>query len=147
MAKQVSIKQVSIYVSPYLYKVLRRDYGYQDRLSLPKRYHIYMHRDTVHPARHLVPDSEKKEILIEGPDFNYRKAYAIIRNIEAQFREKMNVFVKAKTEAGVPSRAALREFIELYDILEEELKLDSCYKDWSRYKAKDNKRSLIPLWI
>jgi hypothetical protein len=78
---------------------------------------------------------------------NSHKAYFIIRSIEYEFRDKMNTYVLGATKAGLPSRAALRDFIEVYDILEEELKLDSCYKDWSRFKAKNHRRDRIPLWI
>jgi hypothetical protein len=140
-------KQVSIYVNPHVYKILRRDYGYVDVLIIRKRYHIYMHKDTVHPRKFLVPDPNLREIKIEGPDMNGRKAYAIIRNIEAQFREKINTYVLGQTAAGYPARTAVRDFLEKYDILDEEFKVDSAYKDWQRFEANDKKRNRIPLWI
>ncbi|MFN3758460.1 MAG: hypothetical protein ACK4SF_04515 [Algoriphagus aquaeductus] len=141
------VKQVSIFVKPYIYKVLRRDYGYQKALVLPKTYAIYMHTNTTYPFKFAEPIEGLKEIRIEGNKMNVRKAYAIIRNIESQFRAKLNAHIAAKTETGYPSRAALREYLELYDILDEEINLDSLYKDWSRFKAKEGKRGLIPLWI
>ncbi len=141
------VKQVSIYIKPYLYKVLRRDYGYDKSLVLNKTYAIYMHTNTVYPFKFTEPIEGLKEIKIEGNKMNVRKAYAIIRNIESQFREKMLAHIWAKTETGYPSRAALREYLEVYDILDEEVNLDSMYKDWTRFKAKNGKRSLIPLWI
>lgn len=140
-------KQVSIYVHPHIYKVLRRDYNYDDVLIIPKRFHIYMHTNTVHPRKYLVPDEDLREIKIEGPDMNYRKAYAIIKSIEAQFREKMNSYVLGQVTAGEPARTAVRDYLEKYDILDEEFKVDSAYKDWQRFEASNHKRSTIPLWI
>lgn len=141
------VKEVTIYVQPHIYKVLRRDYDYTDRLKLAKRYHLNMHRDTLHPASKAIPAPDTKAIIIEGPDMNIRKAYAIIRNIEAQFREKINTYVLGQVNAGRAARTAVLEFLELYDILEEEIKLDSAYKDWRRFMATNKKRSRIPLWI
>jgi hypothetical protein len=142
------VKQVRIFVNSYTYKILRRDYGYVDRLKVRKRFQIIGHRDNATWERRSEnPDGSWKEITIEGPSMDLHKAYFIIRAIEEAFRDKMNIYVLGATKAGLPSRAALREFIEVYDILEEELKLDSCYKDWSRFKAKNHRRDRIPLWI
>lgn len=140
-------KQVTIFANPHVYKILRRDYDYTDVLIIKKRYHIYMHRDTVHPKKFLVPGGDLKAINIEGPDMNIRKAYAIIKNVESQFRERMNTYVLGQVNTGMPARTAVRDFLELYDIMDEEFKLDSAYKDWQRFEANDRKRSRIPLWI
>lgn len=144
---EIMKKQVSIFVNPHIYKVLRRDYGYQDVLIIRKRFHIYTHNNTEYPKKFLVPNGDLKEIKMEGPDLNFRKAYAIIRNIENQFKEKMNMFILGQNKAGYPARSAARDFLERYDIMEEELKIDSCYKDWQRFEANDKKRNRIPLWI
>lgn len=92
-------------------------------------------------------DDSWKEITIEGPDMNPHKAYFVTRSIESQFREKMNTYVLGQVKAGRAARTAVLEFLELYDILEEEIKLDSAYKDWRRFMATNKKRSRIPLWI
>ena len=147
MAKQVGIKRVSIYANPHIYKVLRRDYNYKEALILAKRYHIYTGRN---PQRWKKWEEEVEgavKIYIEGPDMNSQKAYAIIRNIESQFREKINTYVLGQVKAGRAARTAVLEFLELYDILEEEIKLDSAYKDWRRFLATNKERSRIPLWI
>lgn len=142
------IKQVRIFINSYTYKVLRRDYGYTDRLILPKRFQIIGHRDNATWEKRIEQKEESwKEVTVEGPDMNLHKAYFIIRSIENEFREKLNIYVLGQSRAGVPSRAAIRDFLEEYDILDEEIKLDSCYKDWSRFKAKNYQRGRIPLWI
>lgn len=142
------VKQVRIFVNSYTYKVLRRDYGYDNKLVLRKRFQIIGHRDNfTWERRSEKVDETWREIIIEGPAMNLHKAYFIIRSIEEAFRDKMNTFVLGQSRAGVPSRAALRDFIEIYDIIESELKLDSCYKDWSRFKAKNHRRDRIPLWL
>lgn len=140
-------KRIKFYVKPHVYKILRRDYNYTDVLIIKKRLHIYLDRNLDNFQRYIQPDQELKEILIEGPDMNARKAYAIIKRIEMQFRLTMNTYVLGKVEAGYPARTAVRDFIEKYDLEEHEIKLDSCYKDWQRFEDTDGKRNLIPLWI
>ncbi len=142
------VKQVNIFINSYTYKVLRRDHGYQGRLVLAKRFQIIGHTHNPTWERRAEPlDDTWREITVEGPDMNLHKAYFIIRSIEEEFRDKMNTYVLGATKGGIPSRAALRDFIEKYDIMEEELKLDSCYKDWSRFKARNHRRDRIPLWL
>lgn len=142
------IKQVRIFINSYTYKILRRDYEYQGRLIMPKRFQLIGHRyNPTWERRAEKLDPTWKEIIIEGPEMNIHKAYFIIRSIEQEFREKLNIFVLGQSKAGVPARAAIREFLEEYDILDEEIKLDSCYKDWTRFKAKNYQKSRIPLWI
>lgn len=147
MGMNREIKQVRIFVQPHLYKILRRDYRYDGKLVMPRRFQLIGHTNPLRWKKWEIAQDNTKEIIIEGPNMNIHKAYFIIRSIENEFRDKMNTYVLGCTKAGIPSRAALREFIEIYDILEEELKLDSCYKDWSRFKAKNHRRDRIPLWI
>jgi hypothetical protein len=141
------VKQVRIFVYPHIYKILRRDHGYDGKLVLPRRFQLIGHTNPLRWKKWETPQEKSKEIIIEGPNMNLHKAYFIIRSIESEFREKMNTYVLGATKGGMPSRAALREFIEVYDILEEELKLDSCYKDWSRFKGRNHRRGQIPLWL
>lgn len=140
-------KQVRIFVQPHIYKILRRDHKYEGKLTIPQRFQLIGHTNPLRWKKWEVPQDNSKEIIVEGPNMNIHKAYFIIRSIENEFRDKMNTYVLGATKAGLASRAALREFIEVYDILEEELKLDSAYKDWSRFKAKNHRRDRIPLWI
>lgn len=115
---------------------------------MPKRFQLIGHRhNPTWEKRAEKEDPTWKEVTIEGPDMNIHKAYFIIRSIEEEFREKMKAYVLGQSRAGVPARSAIRDFLEEYDILDEEIKLDSCYKDWSRFKAKNYRRSRIPLWI
>jgi hypothetical protein len=131
----------------HIYKVLRRDYEYDDALILTKRYHIFTGTNPLRWKKWEEPIEGSVKIYVEGPDMNIQKAYAIIRSIESQFREKMNTYVLGQVNAGRQGRTAVLEFLELYDILEEEIKLDSAYKDWRRFMATNKRRSRIPLWI
>lgn len=140
-------KLVTIYVKPHIYKVLRRDYAYTDVLLIRRRFHIYTHTNTTYPSKFETPQDDLRAVRMEGEDMNIRKAYAIVRSIEAQFGEKMNIYVMGQVSAGKPARTAVRNFLEKYDILDEEFKVDSAYKAWQRFEADEKPRNRIPLWI
>ncbi|WBL42370.1 hypothetical protein PBT90_00020 [Algoriphagus halophytocola] len=141
------IKQVHIYAPVHVFKILLRDYDYRDKLYLGKHYHIISPTNYQRCKKWMEPQEGSRRITIEGLDMNPFKAYAIIRSIDKQFREKMNTYVLGQVNAGRAARTAVLEFLELYDILEEEIKLDSAYKDWRRFMATNKKRSRIPLWV
>lgn len=137
-------------VKPHIYKMLRRDYQYEGVLEFNKRLHLFIHTNTKAIKQYFLispEDTKMKTITVLMRYINEKKLYAIIRGLEREFRDKMHVYMQAQVEAGKPAFEAMKAFLDLYDISDEELKYSSCYKSWQRYKEEESKKENIRLWV
>jgi hypothetical protein len=141
------MKAYEIPVSKPVLKMLKRDYGYSmhmriDRMMLPSsmayaKYH----------QKYLGQTKENQvRITLVCRYASPTKLYTVARLMEHEFNTKMMLYVEACTDAGMDAAKAIQNFMDKYDISFDELKPESAYKRWHRYKAKETVKNLIPLW-
>lgn len=76
-----------------------------------------------------------------GFQINHNKARQISKAIERDIREKLyNEAMTNEMNFGVEFRATLQNFLDLYDITEEELSYETIRKDFNRWKHQNIKK-------
>jgi hypothetical protein len=141
------MKAYEIPVSKPVYKMLKRDYGYNahmriDRMLLCKvqgRHEYWEKYISNTPEGHI-------RITLICPYASAKKLYTVARLMEYEFRTKMLLYIESFTDNGGEASEAIRRFMDKYDISFEELEIETAYKQWQRYKKKEKQRNLIPLW-
>jgi hypothetical protein len=141
------MKQYTIPVSKAVLKMLKRDYGYKNHMRI----------DTMILGK-AVNSSRNWKSYIEKTDFNqirikvickhasYAKLYTIAHLMEHEFKTKMLLYIESAVDNGMEAATAIRNFMDKYDVPLEEYEMDTAYKQWQRYKAKEKHRNLLPLW-
>lgn len=74
----------------------------------------------------------------KGFEFDQKKSVQISKALEREIREKL--YTEAITNEinfGVDFKTTLQNFLDLYDIEEDELSYDTLRKDFNRYKIKN----------
>jgi hypothetical protein len=141
------MKAYDLFISKSALKMLRRDHGYSRHLMIDRWVFGKCLGHSVQWARYFTtPDARHVKITLVCRYASRGKLYTIARLIEYEFETKMNLYVCAATDAGMPAYEAIRTFLEKYDVSEEDLKFETAVKRWQRYQNKEYQRDLIPLW-
>lgn len=141
------MKAYEIPVSRPVLKMLKRDHGYSRHLVISRWVFGKSLGDASVWERYLTnPKANQVLITLVCRYCSKGKLYTIARLMEYEFEMKMNLYVAAANDAGMPAYEAIRTFMEKYDISEEDLKFETAVKRWQRYQNKEYQRDLIPLW-
>lgn len=141
------MKRYNIPVSAPVLKMLKRDYGYSnhmriDRMIIGKAYgnpcswKSYLERTEENQVR----------ITVICKHAGSGKLYTIAKMMEMEFKTKMLLYVESAVDNNMEAATAIRNFMDKYDVALEEYEMDTAYKQWQRYKAKEKQRNLLPLW-
>lgn len=105
-------------------------------LVLNRRYHV-LHSETQQCKSYFANLDPKHTILkVEMLSPNKRTLFCLKNELEQSFFDTMMVFVAAHFMAGMSARAAITQFLSLYDIDDEDYQLGTAYRYWTRHKAQ-----------
>ncbi|PRY90593.1 hypothetical protein [Mongoliibacter ruber] len=143
------MKAYEIPVSKPVKKMLKRDYGYSKHLNITQMIFCspYKQRnpDQIRQYIENTTDSQVR-ITVVCKYLSIYKLYTLSRMMENEFKTKMLLYIEAAVEGGMEATEAIRKFMDKYDISFEELEPDTAYKQWQRYKNKEQMRNILPLW-
>jgi hypothetical protein len=141
------MKAYEIPVSRPVLKMLKRDYGYTSHMRIDKMMLSKVHGRTEYWQK-FINNTPKGfvRITIICPYASYKKLYTVARLMEYEFKTKMLLYIESAVDNKMDASEAIRRFMDKYDISFEEIETETAYKQWQRYKKKENQRNLIPLW-
>lgn len=143
------MKAYEIPVSIPVLKMLKRDYGYVSHMRIDRMLICKVTGRTSNEYMRSFLDTTPPNavrITIISRYASCKKLYTLARLLEKEFRIKMMLYIESSVDNGGEASEAIRRFMDKYDISFEELELETAYKAWQRYKAKEKQRNLIPLW-
>lgn len=144
------MKAYEIPVSAPVLKMLKRDHGYSKHMRLD--YLIFWRKNTRKKTPDLMAQyiTTVKEgfvmITVVCPYASTSRLYGLCRALESTFKEKMMLYVESAVDNGQDASEAIRKFMDKYDLSEDDIKWETAWKAWQRYKKKEKEKELIPLW-
>jgi hypothetical protein len=143
-----------IAVKPYLKKFLNTKYGPEAVVSKKTRIGLILiellDSKIDRPGIDITGCTEKYTIKVSERYFNikgfnvsFNKKKFLAVYLDKQFTEELRSFVDLQLSMGVPAMKAMRIFLKYYSISENEIKLDSVYRNYQRYSDENilSKRS------
>lgn len=141
------MKAYEIPVSRGVLKMLKRDYGYSKHMRIDRMMFCRVHGDLQSWGKYLDNTSDSQvRITLVCRYASKGKLYTVARLMEYEFRMKMLLFVEAAVYVKMEAAAAIRLFMDKYDLTMEELEMETAYKAWQRYQKKEKEKNLLPLW-
>lgn len=141
------MKAYEIPVSSCVLKMLKRDYEYSHHMLVKNMVFGKCIGDPTSWRRYLeAPQENQVMITLVSRYLSVGKRYTIARLMEYEFQRKMQLYVEAAVECGMPAQEAINRFMDKYDLSDDDLSMETAYKRWQRYKSKEQERNLIPLW-
>lgn len=67
---------------------------------------------------------------------SYFVAYSLVNTLSREFRDRMYACMAVAVSQGGCALSALRAFLQLYQITEDEYDIGSAYRNWLRHKEK-----------
>jgi hypothetical protein len=144
-------KKIYLPLKPHLYKFVLREMEIKDgclilsnkRLLRPATLNPEQYRDYFQRKAY---DEDLKMIPVLTVDSRLYKLYAFVQYVDERFSEKMCDYIQLRALPPInqPAKAALRAFMDLYQICESDYGSDSAYKRWQRsiqYKNLKNERN------
>lgn len=137
-----------IAVKPYVKKFLNVKYGAEAVVSKKTRIGIILiellDSKIDRSGIELTGCSEKYTINVSERYFNtkgfnvsFNKKKFLAVYLEKQFIEELRSYVDVQLAVGVPAMRAMRVFLKYYAISENEIKLDSIYRNYQRYSDEN----------
>lgn len=139
------MSQITIYVSSFSKKILQTRYGEIEPFKISRSDGIYHHL-TAEPLKQNKTTFTKinkllqETVKIQISDTLFRRLKACKRNVYVGehlhkiMQEKMLEFVEAQVLVGLPAQRALKNFLEYYNISEDDYSLETAYTAWKRFK-------------
>ncbi len=141
------MKAYEIPVSRPVLKMLRRDFGYSRHITISRWVFTKAMGNPQEWSRYLQdPKPSMTLITVVCRYASPGRLYTTARLMEYTFQRKMELYIEAAVECGLPAQEAINRFMDKYDLSEDDLSMETAYKRWQRYKAKEQERNLIPLW-
>lgn len=126
-------------LEPHIYKFVLLEETFDNGvIDMKKRNFFPITRDWHQFKKHFAekrPGTKEVLVLTIAPRKDY--LYGMIRYWEDRFAEKMLDYIDAREDI-MPALAALKQFLDKYDIDSEEYKLGTGYKRYQRHKLKQN---------
>lgn len=140
-------KLCKVPLEPHIYKFVMVEETFVDGfLDMKKRHYYPRTRDWHHYKKYFANKTPRhKEILVLTMDPKREYLYALVCHWEARFAEKMMDYIDAR-EGLMAARAAIKDFLDKYDIDSDEYKLDTAYKRYQRDKMKKDNESTESFW-
>lgn len=142
------MKAYEIPVSRPVLKMLKRDYGYRNHMRIDKMLLCKVQGRQMYWEKYVsnTPPGFVRITIICNKYASFKKLYTVAKLMEYEMRTKMLLYIESAVDNGGEASEAIRRFMDKYDISFEELEMDTAYKQWQRYKEKEQQRNLIPLW-
>lgn len=138
--------EVKIPVKKYVLKYLIKRYGTLHTVSktslIGSLVLVALENKVEKPDKHI---PAKHQYSVSLPEFYFNtKGHTIPRNklqylgncLEVLFKEDMRAYLELQVRKGLKAQPELKLFLQAYDITEDDIKLESLYKNWQRYCEK-----------
>ncbi len=137
-------KSVQFPIPTFLYKYIKTEYGYVDKVVLTHRNVIVSKNISNEEAFAWVRKKEqgRTTITVEAFGNSCRKCYAYMRHIEKEFWGKFMAYVQAAEDNGLFAKDNMTLFLDRYEIGEQDLKIETCKKRWVRREQRAQKQSI-----
>lgn len=109
---------------------------------------LYRSHNKAHIAFFENPPDSRVNLYVIVRYISLANRYSLIRNWENSFRIRMVWETEAIVNAGGEAKQGIQQFLDKYDICEEELKVSTAYMYWKRYRNKkktNNNTMLCPI--
>lgn len=128
-------------------KMLKRDHGYSKHMRIDQML-LCKVQGNVEVWKKYVDTTlvSQVRITVVCRYASYAKLYTLAKLLENDFKTKMMLYIEAAVESGLDASEAIRCFMEKYDISESDLKMETAYKRWQRYRDREYQKDFIPLW-
>ena len=148
--KQLIIMSVSfeIRVKPYVKKFLNVKYGTEALVSKKTRMGLILIElldskidrsgiDVTGCTVKYTINVSERYFNIKGFNVSFNKKKFLAVYLEKQFTEELRSYVDLQLAIGVPAMQAMRVFLKYYSISEDEMKIDSIYRNYQRYSGEN----------
>lgn len=123
-----------IYGPAQPYKIRRSDICYHylqiDPLRRDENAWIRYHKELTEQVEINISQNLKRRLLSKSRQVTV--GYSLHKAIQSHIIQ----FIEAQTLAGIPAQTALKSYLDLYNICEDDLALDTAYTAWKRHKEK-----------
>lgn len=139
------MRKISIYVSPFVQRIFEARYGHTEPVRIHRTDVMYtylqgdfkrMNQDRYRHLRKLLPNT----IDLEVSDTIYKhlasanRRYTIGAFLDKIFQYECLNFAYAQKLAGVPAQTAIKTYMRINGVGEDDFSLDSMYTAWLRSK-------------
>lgn len=109
----------------------------QNGVYYPPARHITIHTNYQYAKAALARRTTYNTVLtVQIPRANPVVAYFLANTLSKEFRERMYSSMAVAVKQGGSALTALRVFLDLYGITDEEYDIGSAYRNWLRHKEK-----------
>jgi hypothetical protein len=150
-----TMKSITIAVTPLVRSILKNRYGTPVQVYRSDALYTYLQGNPIRvnqkKFRKLKKELTEKVSLMVSPTL-YRRLIAKQRYLTIGFllhkifQEEMLTYMRAQNNAGIPAQQALKEFLSLNGVSEDDYALDSAYTAWKRKKEFFAKKTVVS-WL
>ena len=119
-------------VKPYLYKWLVNRQGYREVMLVNHRFFPYYPHNTYKVYKYFLNEEGYPTIRISAYYPHKRAVYSFVQFLELWFVEELISYVRFATLFELPALRAIKDFLRMCKISEDELALSTAYKRWQR---------------
>jgi hypothetical protein len=137
-------KTIAWGVPIFLFKYIKTEHNYSECIELKHRNVFPVVNISGEVAMKWLKDKKtpKEPINISAFGNSYRKCYAYMRFLEAEFWGKFISYVQGAVDNGLFAKDAMCLFLDRYEIGEQDLKMETCKKRWVRREQRLEKKSI-----